>query len=171
MLKLLALYLDIAMWRRGPQDVPTVGILLPLTIGAYVLLSILLGEALPSLRAGWWVEVLIDTLFVAAWYWLLLLFAHRRERYRQTATALFGLQIVLAAPTIATLWLLQHLANDKTLQTSVLYVIPVLASWLTVLVWALLATAHILRVTLERSLALCLMLTTMLLLANINVAR
>jgi hypothetical protein len=43
---LARLYFGLAIWRRGPQDVPAVGILLPLTIAAYVLLSALVGELL-----------------------------------------------------------------------------------------------------------------------------
>src|ERR1700744_5785153 len=104
---LARVYVAMALWRRGPQDLPAVGILLPLTIGAYVLISVALGEALPALRAGWAAQVLADTAFVALWYWALLALARRRERYLQTAAALFGLQCVLAAPSIVSAWLVQ----------------------------------------------------------------
>jgi len=42
---LARMYIDIALWRHGPQDLPAVGILLPLTVSAYVLLCVVRGEA------------------------------------------------------------------------------------------------------------------------------
>jgi hypothetical protein len=152
---LARLYLDIALWRRGPQDVPAVGILLPLTIAAYVLLSVVLGESMASLRRNWIVVVMADSAFLALWYWALLAIARRRERYLQTATA------VSAAPGIATLWLMQHIAQDNVLQVSVYLAVPAVTVWILVGIWILMATGHILRAALERSLALCLTLAFM----------
>lgn len=149
---LARLYVDIALWRRGPQDLPAVGILLPLTIGAYVLISVALGEALPALRAGWIPQVLADTGFIALWYWLLLALARRRERYLQTAAALFGLQSALAAPSIVSAWLLQRFAHDMT------WLAVGYACAITVLIWTVAATGHVLRAALERSLGFCVIL-------------
>jgi hypothetical protein len=157
---LARIYFDIALWRRGPQDLPAVGILLPLTIGVYVLISVALGEALPQLRVGWTSQVLADTGFIALWYWLLLALARRRERYLQTAAALFGLQTVLAVPSIVSVWLLQRLAHDSVWLT--------LASIgaLVVLIWTVVAIGHVLRAALERSLGLCLLLAFVQILAE-----
>jgi hypothetical protein len=149
---LARMYLDIALWRRGPQDLPAVGILLPLTIAAYVLISVALGEALPALRTGWTLQVLADTAFVALWYWALLALVRRRERYLQTATALFGLQCVLAAPSIVSAWLLQRFAHDPT-WLAVSYVGAIL-----LLVWTVAAIGHVLRAALERALTFCVIL-------------
>lgn len=149
---LARLYFAIAIWRRGPQDLPAVGILLPLTIAAYVLLSAAVGALLPSLHPGWLVQVVADALFVAAWYWLLLAIAHRRERYLQTATALFGLQTVLAAPSMAMIWLMQRTDQQASLR------LPVYIGALALAIWTLVAIGHILRAALERPLALCLVL-------------
>jgi hypothetical protein len=152
LLTLARMYLDIALWRRGPQDLPAVGILLPLTALAYLLISIGLGEALPALRVGWAPQVLADAAFVALWYWALLALARRRERYLQTATALFGLQCVLAAPSILSAWLLQRFAHDSG-WLGVSYGVA-----LVVLVWTVAAVAHVLRAALERPLSFCVIL-------------
>ena len=149
---LARIYVDIALWRRGPQDLPAVGILLPLTIGACVLISVAIGEALPELRAGWAPQVLADTVFIALWYWALLVLARRRERYLQTAAALFGLQCVLAAPSIVSAWLVQRFAHNPT-WLAVSYVCAVLF-----LVWTVAAIGHVLRAALERSLTFCVIL-------------
>jgi hypothetical protein len=152
LLVLARMYVDIALWRRGPQDLPAVGILLPLTMAAYVVLSVALGEALPALRDRWTTQVLADTAFVALWYWLLLVLARRRERYLQTAAALFGLQTVLAAPTILSAWFLQRFAHD-TLWLTVAYV-----TTFALIAWTVAAIGHVLRAALERPLILCLTL-------------
>jgi hypothetical protein len=152
LLTLARRYVDIALWRRGPQDLPAVGILLPLTILAYVLISVALGEALPALRAGWVPQVLADTAFMALWYWAVLALARRRERYLQTAAALFGLQCVLAAPSILSAWMLQRFAHDST------WLVVSYICALAVLVWTVAAVGHILREALERSLSFCVML-------------
>jgi hypothetical protein len=149
---LARLYFAIAIWRRGPQDLPAVGILLPLTIAAYVLLSCAVGAVLPALHPGWLLQVLADALFMAMWYWLLLAIMRRRERYRQTATALFGLQTVLAAPSMAMIWLMQRVEQQPDLR------LPVYIAALVLAIWTLVAIGHILRAALERPLALCLVL-------------
>jgi hypothetical protein len=149
---LVRLYFAIAIWRRGPQDLPAVGILLPLTIAAYVLLSAVVGSALPPMRPGWLLQVLFDTLFVALWYWLLLAIARRRARYLQTATALFGLQTLLAAPSMVLDWLMQRSAHDASLR------VPVYVAALVLAIWTLVAIGHILRSALDRPLGFCLIL-------------
>jgi hypothetical protein len=158
MLRLARLCLQISIGRRGPQDMPAVGILLPIAIGAYLALSLALGEALALLRTGWALAVVVDTAFLALWYWMLLALAGRRERYLQTASAVFAIQTLLAPLSIATLWLAQGRAADPALQGS--WALESLTTGLDVvsLLWTLLATGHIVRSALERSTALCLIL-------------
>ena len=148
----MRLYGYIAIWQRGPQDLPAVGILLPLTIGAYVLLSALLGQLLPPQRPDWLVQLGADVVFVAAWYWALLRIVGRSERYVQTAAALFGVQTVLAVPSIISVWLVQRYAADPLWQA------PVYIAAVAVLIWTLVAVGHILHATLERPLGFCLIL-------------
>jgi len=157
---LARLYFAIAIWRRGPQDLPAIAILLPLTIAAYVLVSAIVGGLLPSMRPGWFWQVLLDTLFFLLWYWLVLRIARRRERYLQTATALFGLQTLLAAPTMALVWLMDRFAHDDSLRP-LLYVAS-----LAVAIWTLLAIGHILRSALERPLGFCMILALLQLLVE-----
>ena len=110
---------------------------------------------MPQLHRGWAIAVLADTAFLAAWYWLLLTIAGRRERYVQTASAIFGLQTVLAIPSIAELWLSQWRATNKLTQSSLPLEALDFALMILVLSWTLLATSHIVRAALERSPALC----------------
>jgi hypothetical protein len=157
---LARLYFDISIWRRGPQDVPAVTILLPLTALAYACLSLAIGEVVPSLRPGWVLQVIGDTAFLALWYWLLLLIMHRRDRYLQTASALFGMQTTVAAPSVCALWMTnQFLAQNHIAQAPPGLVALSVLLWVAVAVWTLLATSHIVRAAIERPLGLCLILT------------
>jgi hypothetical protein len=155
------LYWQIATWRRGPQDVPAVGILLPLTITAYVLLSALFGALLPAVHPSWQVQLALDVPFMLLWYGLLLAIAGRRERYLQTASALFGVESVLALPSMLCDVLQQRFSSDATWQ------MPVAIAGFALLIWMLIAVANILRATLERGLAFCLILAFVQMLAEI----
>jgi hypothetical protein len=157
---LALLYLQIASWRRGPQDVPAVGILLPLTIAAYVLLSALVGQLLPPMQPSWRVEVALDVPFMLLWYWLLLAIARRRERYLQTAAALFGVETVLTVPSMVCDFLQHRFSGDANWQ------VPVAVAGFALLIWTLIAVGHILRATLERGLTLCLILAFIQMLAE-----
>ncbi len=150
--ELLRLFWHIAIWRRGPQDLPAVGILLPLAIGAYVLLGVLCSRLMPPQRPDWLAQLAADVVFMLLWYWVLLRIARRPERYLQTATALFGLQTVLVAPSIASVWLVTRYGEDA------LWQVPVYIAAVVMLLWTLLALAHVLHATLERPLVLCLTL-------------
>jgi hypothetical protein len=91
----LKVFLDIVLWRRGPQDLPSSRLLLELTAAAYVAVSAvqlaLLGESGPA----WLVFVVLDPILLTGGTWLLLkLFAHP-ERFLQTATAVLGTGAVL----------------------------------------------------------------------------
>jgi hypothetical protein len=149
---LARLYFDIAVWRRGPQHVPAVGILLPFTVLVYVLVNAMLSTLAPAARVAWPAELAVDVLFMGAWYWLLLALMRRRERYLQTAAAIFGYQTVLAPLFILDGALMQRFGGDATLS------IPVSILTFALLVWSVVAMAHILRAALERSLWLCLTL-------------
>lgn len=91
----LRIFLDIVLWRRGPQDLPVSGLLLGLSVAAYVAVSgaqlALLGET----AATWLFFVIVDPLLLLAWLWLVLRIYGRMERFPQTATAIFGASALL----------------------------------------------------------------------------
>lgn len=156
---LTRLYFDIAVWRRGPQDVPASPVLLLATALAYgaiaVLLSMAASAVLPaSARASRGLDlvtVAADILFVLLWYRVLLQIAARRERFAQTVTALFGVAIVLTLPSVLTVQLVfWSLSGDGN------WMAPfALMAAVAVLVWSVLAAAHILRHALEQPLRWC----------------
>src|SRR5437879_246882 len=108
MKELIQLFAQIALLRRGPQDLPASTRLLALTVSAYLGVNLVVSSVLPPVKS-WPAQVLVDTLFTLAWYVALLKLAGRAERVLQAATAVFGLQGLLSPLLIASAWLMLRL--------------------------------------------------------------
>src|ERR1700739_3482788 len=92
----IGLYTQIALLRRGPQDLPASRLLLVLTVAGYFAVSFVVSSLLPP-EERWREDLLVGTLFTLLWYALLLRLVGRPERTLQTTTAVVGLLAVLAA--------------------------------------------------------------------------
>jgi len=91
----LRIFIDIVLWRRGPQDLPASSLLLWATVAAYVAVSAVQLALLGETVATWFFFVVVDPLLLAAWVWLVLRLYGRRERFVQTVSAVFGTGAVL----------------------------------------------------------------------------
>jgi len=91
----LRIFVDIVLWRRGPQDLPVSGLLLALTIAFYVVVSSVQLALLREPAATWFFFIVVDPLLLMAWVWLVLKLYRHGERFLQTATAVFGTGAVL----------------------------------------------------------------------------
>jgi hypothetical protein len=94
-LHFLKAFLDIVLWRRGPQDLPESGLLLWLTAAAYVAVSIAQLTLLEEPAAAWLVFVVLDPILLTTGVYLLLRLFGRTDRFLQTATAVLGTGVVL----------------------------------------------------------------------------
>ena len=95
MLHFLKAFLDIVLWRRGPQDLPASRLLLWLTAAAYVAVSIVQLTLLEEPAAAWLVFVVLDPVLLTAGVYLLLKLFGKMDRFLQTATAVLGTGVVL----------------------------------------------------------------------------
>ncbi|HKD55858.1 MAG TPA: hypothetical protein VKB72_16715 [Steroidobacteraceae bacterium] len=141
---LVRLFTQIALLRRGPQDVPASPLLLALTVCGYLLVNLLVGALLPP-DAHWRQELLIETLFTLIWYVALLQVLRRPERILQTTTAVFGFQAVLSPLLIASEWLARRFSQDSSWQ------VPITCAWLLLVVWLIAANSHVVKAALEWS--------------------
>ena len=141
---LIRLFTQIALLRRGPQDVPASPLLLVLTVCGYLGVNLLLGAVLPP-EAHWQAKLLIDTLFTLIWYIALLQLLRRPERILQTATALFGFQAVLSPLIVASEWLVRRFSEDSPWQ------IPCMCGLLLLFAWVIAANSHVVKAALEWS--------------------
>lgn len=89
------IFLDIVLWRRGPQDLPVSQLLLALAVAGYVLVSVVQLVLLRESAATWLFFVVADPLLLYGWTWLVLRIFGKTERLQQTATAVFGASATL----------------------------------------------------------------------------
>lgn len=156
---LARLYFDIALWRRGPQDVPGSAAALSLTVVAYVAISLLAIRAadiaIPvpanSPRQPGVILIVADVILVGVWYWLLLRWSGRPERWTQTVAAIFGCSAWLTPPSVLTSQLVLMASGGWRQLLALILTLALLA-------WGMLINAHILRHALERSLNACIFL-------------
>jgi hypothetical protein len=138
------LFAQIALLRRGPQDLPASMLLLALTVLGYLCVNFLLSSVLPP-DPHWRGPLLVDTLFMLLWYVGLLRLVGRPERILQTTTAVFGFQAVLSPLLIASEWLMRRFAQDQDWQ------LPVTIVGLLLLAWLIAANSHVVKAALEWS--------------------
>jgi hypothetical protein len=144
MKELIQAFTQIALLRRGPQDLPASRLLLALTMIAYFGVCVLMISLMPPLK-GWEEHPGIDILFWVIWYFVLLRLAGRSERTLQTTTAVIGFQTILAAPMVLSDWLMLRFAKDETWQ------LPVALMWLMLFIWMIAANSHVVKAAFEWS--------------------
>jgi hypothetical protein len=149
MTALVRLYAEIALLRRGPQDVPASMLLLAITIAAYFGINLLVNWALPAPNDPWLQILSIDILFTLGWYTMLLKVLHKPERMLQTTTAVFGYRAVLAPLTIGAEWLIRRFASEQSWQ------LPLVVGYTAVVVWMIAANSHVLKAAFEWSMFQC----------------
>lgn len=86
----LRIFIDIVLWRRGPQDLPASNLLVLLTLAAYVAVTVVQLLMLDEPAATWAFFVVGDPLLLMAWVWLVLKLFGRADRYAQTVSAVLG---------------------------------------------------------------------------------
>ena len=144
MKELIQLFTQIALLRRGPQDLPASLLLMTLTMIGYLVVNVVVSALMPPLK-GWEEHPAIDIIFTSAWYFVLLRVAGRSERNVQTTTAVIGFQTVLSPPLIISEWLVLRFAHDQTWQ------LPVALMWLMLFIWLIAANSHVVKAALEWS--------------------
>ena len=145
MKELIQLFTQIALLRRGPQDLPASLLLLGIAIVGYYGVNLLVISLMPPV-SGWQDEHLeVEVAFTLAWYVVLLRLAGRSERTLQTTTAVFGFWAVLSPLLLISQWLVLRFAKDTTWQ------LPVYFMWLMLVVWIIAANSHVVKAALEWS--------------------
>jgi hypothetical protein len=139
---LLTVFWDIALWRRGPRDLPPSRGLLAVTAVLYLVTSAIQsllvdGPALAAVRG------VADLAFTAAVFWLCLAIGRRGHRLLQTLIAVFGTGTLLSLPMIAVFVAAAAAGADGPAGRAIeLLLLPLL-------VWGLAVLAHIVRRALE----------------------
>jgi len=145
MTELIRLYSQIAILRRGPQDVPASVLLLMATVVGYFAVNFVVNAVLPPVGGPWLVRLVLDVAFTLVWYWLVLKLLRRPERILQTTTAVFGFQAVLSPVLALSEWFALRYQHDA------LWQVPFSLIALVMLIWLIAANTHVMKAALEWS--------------------
>ena len=151
---LIRLFIDIALHRKGPQDVPPAGEVLGLALLAYLVIGTAVLWPSTADMASLLAQLGTDLLLVVLFFGGLLLANGRSERLRQTLTALFGTGALLSALALPFVWIVAQVLADGDAAPGM--AVPALVSTMALfllLLASLLVTGHILRHALEWSYA------------------
>jgi hypothetical protein len=149
MTELVRLYAQIALMRRGPQDLPALPLVLAMTVVAYFAVNSALSYVLPPLPVPWLLPLAFNAFFIFVWYAILLRLAGRGDRFVQTTSAVFGVHTVVSPFLIALAWASGRVEHQSTWQFPLVFLSIVL------IVWVVAANTHILRQALEWSMLTC----------------
>ncbi|SMF96003.1 hypothetical protein SAMN02949497_3382 [Methylomagnum ishizawai] len=141
---LIRLFLDVALFNKGPRDVPASIFLLGLV--AATNLAVALALALLDVD---WLEGIAQSLvgigLLAGFLWIVLVLAHQTPRYLQTFTAALGCDTLISALALPLLVWSRWSGESREL---VLTVVTLL------LLWQIAIIGHVLRQALSSSYAL-----------------
>ena len=149
MQELVRLFVQIALMRKSPQDLPASAALLAGTAAGFFIINCLISAVLPPIPGQWFAELVVEVIFIFVWYAVLLKLLHRSERFLQTTTAVFGYNAVLAPLYVGVVWLVRQYSNDDTWR------FPISMLGLAIVVWMVAANARVLKAALEWGTTAC----------------
>jgi hypothetical protein len=155
---ILTLFRDIALMRRGPEELPASLSLLLVTMVAQAVLAVVLGGLLPELPAKPGVGdhglavLAIEAIMPLLWGWGVMQVARTPERFLQMMTAVFGCQLVLLPLAVAAVWATRYFGKESSLLLLAEAAQIVLSVWITV------ATARIVRAATDWPMVACVVL-------------
>jgi uncharacterized membrane protein YbaN (DUF454 family) len=152
MKELFGLFAQIAISRKGPQDLPASYLLLALTVIGYWVIRYLVSAAMPPTE-HWRLHLLVEVVFSLVWYAVLLRVVGKPERFMQTATAIFGSWLLLHPP-----WdIIVHFWQGLPQQHALYRPLAILA--LAIAIWIIRAGSYVLKHALELPILACVILT------------
>jgi len=122
----LKVFIDIVLWRRGPQDLPSSKLLVVATLVGYELVSVLQLALMQETAGAWFVFLVVDPVLLMGWVWIVLRLYNRVERYSQTIAAVLGTSALLALLLSVPLQLLAGVGRAQTASSLVQYLALVL---------------------------------------------
>lgn len=149
---LARLFFDICLLKKGPQDVPDSS-----DVRITVFISYLLaGSVLISSGLSWsdaLYQSIIETLLVALFIYVLLLFFSLPHRFKQAITAIYGSGTLITTLSIPfVFWLAALIKNEASTGVAGLAVFLIVC-------WSFVVMGHIIRETIQKSMAFSLLLT------------
>lgn len=162
----------IVRFRKGPEDIPAVRSLLYAAILASVLLRLaMMLIPVPESRGNPVVLMALDIGITLGALQLVLQSAGKPERFVQTATAVFGCQVVLAPALFVGRWLMvRYTGKADPAAVPDLMLVPAMMVMLAIAVWVLAVMVRILRSATEWPVVACVFIALAIDLATMLIA-
>jgi hypothetical protein len=135
---------DIALLRRGPEEVPASPVLLGVVIAIYVGVVLLVAAPFIGSPGRAAAELALSVTFTLLFYRGVLQFARKTERFTQTMTALYGISAVFSPVVLPLVAALAAQAKAQTPPPALL-----ILGILFLCIWGIAITVYILRSALE----------------------
>lgn len=148
MLRLAKAFLDIALWRRSPAQLPASIFLLGLAAAAVALLEVLGALLPPNPSDHILARVVLSVGLPLAFAWVVLTIARHGQRFLQTGSALLGVAVLAELVLYPLGSLINIIGSDRPAA------VPLGVLLFLGLIWYLLACANIWRAALDSGLAL-----------------
>ena len=94
-LRFMQSFLEIALWRKGPQDLPASPLLAMLVLIAYMAGGFVRMQLFALGLEATLLFICVDALMLGGWLWLVLAFFGRRQRFVQSITAMLGVGLLV----------------------------------------------------------------------------
>lgn len=139
--------IDIILFRRGPENLPVSTALLAILVAVSIVGSAVLSEltSLPTSNAL--LESILGSAVMLGWFRMALVLANKRERFLQTMTAIFGVNILflpLMVPLLSALLPYLEKADANTPPPMALFLVTSFVG-----VWAFVVEIRIVRAAFE----------------------
>jgi hypothetical protein len=140
MYNLIVLFFEIAILRKGPQDVPASPWMIRLLIPVYFVINLLI-LLVNSFTTNALAQILVEFLLLIGFCWPLLYFSGKSGRFAQTFSAFLGTDAVISFFAIPVVVSLNSNSSDLAL-----------FGMLLLMVWHWLVSGHIFRHALDKPL-------------------
>jgi len=137
----LRVFVGIARLKNGPEDLPVSVPLLLAMIALSVVPDLVVSALGPATGVNLAFPLAIEIIFTLLWYGGMLRLAGRPERFFQTATAVFGVQVILSPVLVFAGWFFSTYQRDPTWQAPASFVALVVAIWVLVILARILRSA------------------------------
>jgi hypothetical protein len=137
MLALLEAFLQIAMRRRGPEDLPDSQLLLAVALAAYLAAQVPVAFLLFGWSGRSLAAVVADLALLCACFWAPLWYVGKPARFRRTLTALAGTGALLSLPQVPLV-----LASRAAEEAGTVPALPTLGI-LALIAWTVVVQAHV----------------------------
>ncbi len=144
---LFGVVIEIILMRRGPEQLPASTVLLAAVVALSIIESSFMAFVAPVSLGAAFLQALIDAAVVLLWFRTALTIAAKRERFTQTMTGIFGVNVLFTPamlPLVAALMPYVEKADPKNQPPAALVIFTLLIG-----AWVLVVYVRIVRVAFD----------------------